>query len=181
LDRRQTESAIAGIVRLLGTSLKNRGLYPPSHPLVRTPIEKCFAELGPLFADRTELALTVADGTLDLEGSRSSTCILPRACSSRWVRQLRGAGRHIRAGLAPEASSGSCCSCTRPKSGAGRRAIKTVLRRPASVTSGDATDEERTNSPRRGRSTATPHVVVQGVEGRAQRQGYSTALAATAP
>jgi hypothetical protein len=44
------ESAIAGIVRLLGTSLKNRGLYPPSHPLVRTPIEKCRAEIEPLFA-----------------------------------------------------------------------------------------------------------------------------------
>jgi putative nucleotidyltransferase with HDIG domain len=68
LDRRQTENTIAGIVRLLGTSLKNRGLYPPSHPLVRTPIEKCLAELTPLFAERMELALTVVDGTLVLEG-----------------------------------------------------------------------------------------------------------------
>ncbi len=68
MDRRQTESAIAGIVRLLGTSLKNRGLYPASHPLVRTPIEKCRAEIEPLFADRPELALTVTDGTLVLEG-----------------------------------------------------------------------------------------------------------------
>jgi putative nucleotidyltransferase with HDIG domain len=68
LDRRQTESAIAGIVRLLGTSLKNRGLYPPSHPLVRTPIEKCCAELSPLFSERAELALTVVDETLVLEG-----------------------------------------------------------------------------------------------------------------
>ena len=62
------ESAIAGIVRLLGTSLKNRGLYPLTHPLVRTPVEKCHAELAPLFADRPELALTVSDGTLVLEG-----------------------------------------------------------------------------------------------------------------
>lgn len=68
MDRRQMESAIAGIVRLLGTSLKNRGLYPASHPLVRTPVEKCCAEFLPLFADRTELALTVSDGTLVLEG-----------------------------------------------------------------------------------------------------------------
>jgi len=68
LDRRQMENTIAGIVRLLGTSLKNRGLYPPTHPLVRTPIEKCCAELTPLFADRAELALTVADETLVLEG-----------------------------------------------------------------------------------------------------------------
>ncbi len=62
------ENTIAGIVRLLGTSLKNRGLYPPSHPLVRTPIEKCCAELDTLFSDRAELALTVADETLVLEG-----------------------------------------------------------------------------------------------------------------
>jgi len=68
LDRRQMESAIAGIVRFLGTSLKNRGLYPPTHPLVRTPVEKCHAELAPFFADRSELALTVSDGTLVLEG-----------------------------------------------------------------------------------------------------------------
>jgi len=62
------ETAIAGIVRHLGASLKNRGLYPPSHPLVKTPIEKCVAELAPLFADRTELVLTVVDETLVLEG-----------------------------------------------------------------------------------------------------------------
>ncbi|GAB4228676.1 MAG: HD domain-containing protein [Deltaproteobacteria bacterium] len=68
MDRRQMENAIAGIVRLLGTSLKNRGLYPPSHPLVRTPVEKCLAELGPFLTERTELALTVSDGTLVLEG-----------------------------------------------------------------------------------------------------------------
>jgi putative nucleotidyltransferase with HDIG domain len=68
VDRRQMESAIAGIVRHLGTSLKNRGLYPATHPLVRTPVEKCHAELLPLFDDRTELALTVSDGTLILEG-----------------------------------------------------------------------------------------------------------------
>jgi len=68
VDRRQMESSIAGIVRLLGTSLKNRGLYPPSHPLVRTPIEKCVSEVQPLFADRSELALAVVDGTLVLEG-----------------------------------------------------------------------------------------------------------------
>ncbi|MBE0603754.1 MAG: hypothetical protein IH611_09005, partial [Deltaproteobacteria bacterium] len=68
MDRRQMENTVAGIVRLLGTSLKNRGLYPPSHPLVRTPIEKCCAELTPLFAERAKLALTVADETLVLEG-----------------------------------------------------------------------------------------------------------------
>jgi len=68
VNRRQMESAIAGIVRFLGTSLKNRGLYPPTHPLVRTPVEKCHGELAPFFADRSELALTVSDGTLVLEG-----------------------------------------------------------------------------------------------------------------
>jgi len=62
------ESGIAGIVRLLGTSLKNRGLYPPTHPLVRTPVEKCHSEIAPFFADRSELALTVSDGTLVFEG-----------------------------------------------------------------------------------------------------------------
>ncbi|MBP2688641.1 MAG: metal dependent phosphohydrolase [Deltaproteobacteria bacterium] len=68
MNRRQMESAIAGIVRFLGASLKNRGLYPPTHPLVRAPVEKCHEELAPLFADRSELALTVSDGTLVLEG-----------------------------------------------------------------------------------------------------------------
>jgi putative nucleotidyltransferase with HDIG domain len=62
------ESAIAGIVRHLGASLKNRGLYPATHPLVRTPVEKCHGELLPLFEGRSELALTVSDGTLILEG-----------------------------------------------------------------------------------------------------------------
>jgi putative nucleotidyltransferase with HDIG domain len=62
------ESAIAGIVRLLGTSLKNRRLYPPAHPLVRNPVEKCHAEILPFLADRHELALTISDGTLVLEG-----------------------------------------------------------------------------------------------------------------
>src|SRR5512141_3095040 len=62
------ESAVAGVVRCLGASLKNRGLYPPSHPLVRTPVEKCRMELAPFFADRSELALTISDGTLVLEG-----------------------------------------------------------------------------------------------------------------
>ena len=62
------ESAIAGVIRSLGASLKNRGLYPVTHPLVRTPVEKCHQELAPFFADRSELALTVSDGTLVLEG-----------------------------------------------------------------------------------------------------------------
>ena len=68
MDRRQMETAIAGIVRHLGASLKNRGLYPTSHPLVKLPLEKCVAELAPLFANRTELVLTVVDETLVLEG-----------------------------------------------------------------------------------------------------------------
>jgi putative nucleotidyltransferase with HDIG domain len=68
VDRRQTESAIAGVIRSLGASLKNRGLYPTTHPLVRTPVEKCHLELAPIFADRSELALTISDGTLVLEG-----------------------------------------------------------------------------------------------------------------
>src|SRR5512141_598304 len=62
------ESAVAGVVRCLGASLKNRGLYPATHPLVRTPVEKCGMELAPFFADRSELALTISDGTLVLEG-----------------------------------------------------------------------------------------------------------------
>ncbi len=62
------ESAIAGVIRSLGASLKNRGLYPSAHPLVRSPVEKCHLELLPFFSDRAELALTVSDGTLVLEG-----------------------------------------------------------------------------------------------------------------
>ena len=62
------EGAIAGIVRLLGTSLKNLGLYPPAHPLVRNPVEKCHGEILPFLVDSHELALTISDGTLVFEG-----------------------------------------------------------------------------------------------------------------
>jgi putative nucleotidyltransferase with HDIG domain len=68
VDRRHTEGAIAGIVRLLGTSLKNRGLYPATHPLVRNPVEKCHGEILPFLVDSHELALTISDGTLVFEG-----------------------------------------------------------------------------------------------------------------
>ena len=68
MNRRQQEQAIVSLIRLLGTSLKNRGLYPPSHPLVRTPVEKCYSEILLFFADRQELALAITDGTLVFEG-----------------------------------------------------------------------------------------------------------------
>jgi putative nucleotidyltransferase with HDIG domain len=68
VDRRHTEGAIAGIVRLLGTSLRNRGLYPSTHPLVRNPVVKCHGEILPFLVDSHELALTISDGTLVFEG-----------------------------------------------------------------------------------------------------------------
>ena len=68
MDRRQQEQTIVNLIRALGTSLKNRGLYPPTHPLVRTPVEKCFSDIHLFFADRQELALAITDGTLVLEG-----------------------------------------------------------------------------------------------------------------
>lgn len=68
MDRRQQEQVIGNIIRLLGTSLKNRRLYPATHPSVRSPVEKCYSDLLLFFADRKELALAVADGTLVFEG-----------------------------------------------------------------------------------------------------------------
>src|SRR3989304_9608716 len=68
MDRRQQEQAIINVIRLLGTSLKNRRMYPPTHPLVRTPVEKCFSDIFLFFAQRQELALAISDGTLVLEG-----------------------------------------------------------------------------------------------------------------
>ncbi len=68
MDRRQQETVIADLIRSLGASLKSRRLYPASHPSVRTPVEKCFSELLRIFADRSELALVVTDGTLVFEG-----------------------------------------------------------------------------------------------------------------
>jgi putative nucleotidyltransferase with HDIG domain len=68
MDRRQQEQTIVNLIRALGTSLKNRGLYPPTHPLVRTPVEKCFSDIHLFFADRQELALAITDGTLVFEG-----------------------------------------------------------------------------------------------------------------
>ncbi|MBI5576613.1 MAG: HD domain-containing protein [Deltaproteobacteria bacterium] len=68
MERRDQEQLIAGLIRSLGTSLKNRKLYPASHPLVRTPVEKVFKELRVFFAERSELALAISDGTLVFEG-----------------------------------------------------------------------------------------------------------------
>lgn len=68
MDRRQQEQILANVIRLLGTSLKNRRLYPPTHPSVRAPVEKCYSDLLLFFADRRELALVISDGTLVFEG-----------------------------------------------------------------------------------------------------------------
>ncbi len=68
MNRRQQEQTIANLIRSLGASLRNRGLYPPAHPLVRSPLEKCFSEVVPFFADRRELALAISEGTLVFEG-----------------------------------------------------------------------------------------------------------------
>jgi putative nucleotidyltransferase with HDIG domain len=68
MKRRDQELLIAGLIRALGTSLKNRGLYPASHPLVRTPVEKVHKDLLLFFADRSELVLVITDGTLVFEG-----------------------------------------------------------------------------------------------------------------
>ncbi|MGZ8472213.1 MAG: HD-GYP domain-containing protein [Candidatus Deferrimicrobiaceae bacterium] len=59
---------IVSIIRSLGASLKNRKLYPPTHPLVRTPVDKCFSEILPFFAKQPELALAISDDTLVFEG-----------------------------------------------------------------------------------------------------------------
>jgi len=68
MDRRQQEQTIANLIRALGTSLKNRRLYPPSHPLVRSAVEKCFSDIILFFTERQELALAISDGTLVFEG-----------------------------------------------------------------------------------------------------------------
>ncbi len=68
MKRRDQELIITGLIRALGTSLKNRGLYPASHPLVRTPVEKVHKDLLLIFADLTELVLVITDGTLVFEG-----------------------------------------------------------------------------------------------------------------
>ena len=68
MDRRQQEQSITSIIRSLGASLKNRKLYPPAHPLVRTPVEKCISEILPFFAKQPELGLAISDGTLVFEG-----------------------------------------------------------------------------------------------------------------
>src|SRR4030065_2026596 len=68
MERRQQEQRIVSIIRSLGASLKNRKLYPPTHPLVRTPLDKCFSEILPFFAKQPELALAISDDTLVFEG-----------------------------------------------------------------------------------------------------------------
>ncbi len=56
------------LVRSFGSSLKNRRLYPPAHPLVRAPVDKCFSILLLFFADRPELVLVISNDTLVFEG-----------------------------------------------------------------------------------------------------------------
>ncbi len=68
MDRRQQEQTIINLIRSLGTSLKNRRLYPPAHPLVRSAMEKCHSDILLFFAERQELALAISDGTLVFEG-----------------------------------------------------------------------------------------------------------------
>ncbi len=68
MDRRQQETLIADLVRSFGSSLRNRRLYPPTHPLVRTPVEKCFSNLLLFFADRPDLVLVISNDTLVFEG-----------------------------------------------------------------------------------------------------------------
>ncbi|PWB66536.1 MAG: hypothetical protein C3F14_03835 [Deltaproteobacteria bacterium] len=68
MHRRDEEQLITGLIKALGTSLKNRGLYPSTHPLVRTPVEKVYRDLLPFFADHSELVLVISDGTLIFEG-----------------------------------------------------------------------------------------------------------------
>ena len=68
MERREQEVLIAGLIRSLGTSLKNLGIYPTSHPQVRSPVEKVHKELRIFFADRSELVLVISDGTLVFEG-----------------------------------------------------------------------------------------------------------------
>jgi putative nucleotidyltransferase with HDIG domain len=68
MNRREQEILITGMIRALGTSLRNRGLYPAAHPLVRTPVEKVHKDLLLLFGDHSELVLLITDGTLVFEG-----------------------------------------------------------------------------------------------------------------
>ncbi|MGE5189549.1 MAG: HD-GYP domain-containing protein, partial [Gemmatimonadota bacterium] len=68
MDRRQQESVIVDLVRSFGSSLRNRKLYPPTHPLVRAPVDKCFSDLLRFFAEQPELVLVVANETLVFEG-----------------------------------------------------------------------------------------------------------------
>jgi putative nucleotidyltransferase with HDIG domain len=68
MDRRVQEHAVTEIIKFMGVSLKNRGLYPPAHPLVRKPVEQCLELIRPFFDGHNELALAISDGTLVLEG-----------------------------------------------------------------------------------------------------------------
>jgi putative nucleotidyltransferase with HDIG domain len=68
MDRREQELLITSLIRALGTSLKNRGIYPAAHPQVRIPVEKVHRDLLLFFADRQEIVLVITDGTLVFEG-----------------------------------------------------------------------------------------------------------------
>ena len=68
MDRRQQESVIVDLIRSFGSSLRNRSLYPPTHPLVRAPVDRCYSDLLRFFAEQAELVLVVANDTLVFEG-----------------------------------------------------------------------------------------------------------------
>src|SRR4030065_914020 len=68
MNRREQEIRITGVLRALGTSLRNRGTDPAAPPLVRTPVENVHKDLLLLFGDHSELVLLITDGTLVFEG-----------------------------------------------------------------------------------------------------------------
>ena len=62
MERRDQELLIAGLIRGLGSSLKNRRIYPADHPLVRAPVEKVFK----VNEGRPNVADHMLSGNIDL-------------------------------------------------------------------------------------------------------------------
>ena len=59
---------LAQIITHFTAAMKGMVLYPPGHPAIRTPVEKCTEIMRPLLFQKSHLLLGVVDKVLVFEG-----------------------------------------------------------------------------------------------------------------
>lgn len=69
MERIELEEKIKELTKILGSSLRNLGLYPENHPLVQKATAQAYDLLTALLDSLGELALAIVDETLVFEGT----------------------------------------------------------------------------------------------------------------